>query len=191
MSDDPYLPPEQRRQILREYGQRLGLRVFIETGTNNGDTPAALMDAFDVLFTIEVGKDLYLAACERFRDTNVVCLHGDSAELLAEQLIRIDEPVLMWLDGHFCGDARAHKDTPIIEELEGIFGVARRRAEMGVRPLPHVILIDDARLFEGMSHYGEHDWPHIDEIRKLAEDNGYGFELADDIVRLVPKAAFS
>lgn len=178
MTTDPYLPPERRREILRDYGREHGLTVFVETGTANGDTPAFLSPSFERLFTIEVGKDQWGAAVARFRDDpKVECLHGDSATLLPRVLDEIgDQRALFWLDGHFCGGDRAEKDTPILEELEAIFA-------SGVE---HVILIDDARLFEGMSHYGEHDWPHIDQVRDLAAGHGYDFECADDIVRLTP-----
>lgn len=162
---------------MRDYAQRYGLRVFIETGTSVGDTPWALMDVFTTIYTIEVGESLWLEATKRFRGTNVICFHGDSAEILPVLLHEyVRQPALLWLDGHFCGDARADKDTPIIEELEAIFATN----------LPHVVLIDDARLFEGMSHFGEHDWPHVDQVKTMAADHGYTYEVADDIIRLTP-----
>lgn len=173
----PSLPPEQRRAILRSYGQRFGLRVFIETGTNTGDTPAALAADFDTLWTIEVGEAAYRAAYRRFTGTNVTCLHGDSGQMLARVLATVGAtPALLWLDGHFSGGDRGTKDTPVIEELTAVFATG----------VPHVVLIDDARLFEGMSHFGEHDWPPIDDVRRLADDHGYHFEVADDIIRLTP-----
>lgn len=173
---EPYLTHEQRREVLRSYGKRYGARVFIETGTAGGDTPAALMGDFERLYTIEVGRGVYEAARKRFAGTNVTCLCGDSGQRLGNVLAEVDEPALLWLDGHYCGGDRAEKDTPILEELATIFAT-------GVR---HVILIDDARLFEGMSHFGEHDWPHIDSVRQMAEQHGYAFEVFDDIVRLTP-----
>jgi hypothetical protein len=174
---DPYLPPKRRREILRDYGRDHGLRVFVETGTANGDTPAYLAPFFDQLYTLEVGWEQYLSAQNRFAGTNVTCLHGDSAERILEVLQQIgDTAALWWLDGHFCGGDRADKDTPILEELTAIFATG----------VPHVILIDDARLFEGMSHYGEHDWPHIDQVKDLAAGHGYRYDCADDIIRLTP-----
>lgn len=177
MSTDPYLPPERRREILSEYGQHFGLEFFVETGTANGDTIAALMPRFKHLYTIEVGKAQWQAARDRFRGRHVTCIHGDSAEKISLVLAELgDKPALFWLDGHFCGGDRADKDTPIVEEMAAIFASG----------IPHVVLIDDARLFEGMSHYGEHDWPHIDQIRVMASENGYDYECVDDIIRLTP-----
>lgn len=175
---EPYLPPPIRRQIIADVGKQWGLTVLIETGTANGDTPAALMHDFEQIHTIEVDPSQYAAAVRRFEGTNVACWHGDSAYVMPELLNQLgDTPALVWADGHFCGSARGDKDTPVLEELEAIFAT-------GVR---HVILVDDARLFEGMSHYGEHDWPHIDEVRKLAERHDYDCVIVDDIARLTPR----
>lgn len=175
---DPYLPPEVRREILRKYGKRYGLKVFIETGTADGNTPAALLDDFDQLYTIEVGEAAYRRARRRFVNTaKVLCLWGDSAEVLPQVLKVVgDQPALLWLDGHYCGGDRGAEDTPILAELEAIFATGP----------PHVVLIDDARLFEGMTHFGEHDWPHVDAVRELAEKHGYTYKCEDDIIRLTP-----
>lgn len=174
----PFLPSEHRIDVLRSYQQQYGLTVFVETGTAQGDTPAALTGDFERLYTIELAHGSYQGAVERFNGTNVTCVHGDSAEQLPKILAEIgDTPALLWLDGHFCGGERGAKDTPIIEELDAVFAT-------GVR---HVILIDDARIFRGMTHEHEHDWPHIDEVRQLAAEHGHRFEIADDIVRLTPR----
>lgn len=177
VAKDPFLPPEQRRRILRDYGKKFELRMFVETGTANGDTPWALRKDFSRLWTIEVGEAQYKAAVHRFAGTNVTCLHGDSAKHLPRVLEELGgTPALFWLDGHACGGDRAEKDTPILEELEAIFATGTR----------HVILVDDARLFKGMPHYGEWDWPPIQDVRDRAEAAGYTFEVRDDIIRLVP-----
>lgn len=174
-----FLSAEERREVLREYGKRYGLKVLVETGTNDGGTPWTLKDDFEQLFTIELGERQWQAATERFAAyPKVTCLLGDSAVVLPELVQKLHEPALFWLDGHWSGGSTAHgpKDTPVIEELAAIFATK----------VPHVILVDDARLFEGMSHYGEHDWPHIDVIRKLAAEAKYSCEIRDDIVRLTP-----
>jgi hypothetical protein len=173
---DPTLPPEVRRAILQAYGKQYGLRLFVESGTANGDTPAYLAPFFDHLWTIERDGRLFALAVERFMGTNVTPLHGDSGQLLPGLLAQLDRPALFWLDGHRCGGESGPDDTPLLDELAAIF----------VSPLRHVVLIDDARLLGGMSHYGEWDWPHIDVVRAMAEAAGYTFEMDDDIIRLVP-----
>jgi hypothetical protein len=177
---DLFLTANQRRDVLRDYGKRYGLRVFIETGTNDGGTPWALKDDFDELHTIELGQAQWRAAVDLFRDhPHVTCLLGDSADVLPTVLAGIDEPALVWLDGHWSGGstARGRRDTPVLQELVAIFATG----------VPHVVLVDDARLFEGMSDHDEQpNWPHIDDVRSLAEHHGYSYDLTDDIIRLTP-----
>lgn len=177
--NDPYLPPEQRREILRQYGKEFGLRVFIETGTNDGGTPIALADDFETIYTIELSRSKYEAAANRFAGSHIKALFGDSTVILPDILHGLSEPALIWLDGHWSGGdtARGDKDTPILEELEAIFSVG----------IPHVVLIDDVRLFDGMTHHDEQpNWPHIDHVRKLAAEHSYECVISDDIARLTP-----
>jgi hypothetical protein len=171
------LPADERIDVLRDYGARYDLRVFIETGTANGDTPAALASSFDTLYTIEIDPIVYGLTANRFVGTNVVTLLGDSTVVLPKVLDAVGPtPALVWLDGHFCGGARGTKDTPVIEELAAVLRTG----------VPHVILIDDVRLFEGMPGYGPHDWPHIDLVCALGAAAHYDWTIADDIMRLVP-----
>lgn len=178
------MPPEQRRAVIADYAARHGLSTFIETGTADGATVAALVDRFDALHTIEVDRGLWERAVNRFSHVpKVVCWYGDSAKVLPDVLEMIDGPALVWADGHWCGSGSNPNgpDSPIEGELAALFADGR----------PHVILIDDARLFrEGDDWASErYDWPTLSWVRAQAEAHGYGYELADDIVRLVPGAA--
>lgn len=181
---DLFLPAATRRDILRAYGHQHGLRVFVETGTNEGDTPWALSGDFDTLFTIELDPGLAQAATARFAGyPHITCLQGDSTAVLPHVLTLFDGPALVWLDGHFSGPNTAHGplSTPIRAELAALFADGRR----------HVILIDDARIFDGEAEHGMYahyaDYPALSWVQDLAGTNGYDYELADDIVRLVPR----
>lgn len=176
-----YLPAEVRREILRDVGREWGLTVFIETGTNDGGTPLFLKDDFAELHTIELGQRQWAAAQEMFRPyPHVHCWHGDSTDVLPKVLETIDAPALVWLDGHWSGGdtARGSVDTPVAAELKTLFADGR----------PHVILVDDARIFKGGQAWEEQfgDYPSIDWVRQLAEVHGYRFALLDDIMRLIP-----
>jgi hypothetical protein len=48
--------------------------------------------------------------------------------------------------------------------------------------LPHVILIDDARLFDGTGGY-----PTIAHLQEFLGERGYLLAVEDDIVRLTPE----
>lgn len=177
---DYFLPAEQRVEIIRHYGDRYRLRYFVETGTSEGFTTAALVNDFDSIQTIEIDENTHLRAVNRFaRNPNVHCLFGDSGALLAQRVPRMIEPVLFWLDGHFCGGpGRGNVDTPVVEELE-----AALRAPQG-----SVILIDDARLFGGGPEHTEEfrDYPDLSWVAEKAERHNFEYFLQDDIIRLTP-----
>lgn len=178
------LEPEDRRALLDTYGKSYGLNVLIETGTNEGKTPLALQGSFQQIYTIELDPDLFWHAKVMFaHQANVECLHGDSTDVLPEVLARLTEPALVWLDGHYSGPGTAHgtKSSPIREELRILFEDGR----------PHVILVDDARIFGGgpehtlYPHYKS--YPSLRWVQKFTEAHDYSFVLQDDIMRLVKK----
>jgi hypothetical protein len=175
------LPPEQRREIIREYAAVWKAKTFIESGTADGETTWNLAGDFRDLHTIELDKGLYEKAVERFRPCPMVhCWWGDSGLVLPLVLREVKTQALCWLDGHYSGVGPNPNgpDTPIREELAILFDDARR----------HVILIDDARVFrEGDAwEENEYDYPTLTWVRNAARKRGYNYELADDIIRLTP-----
>lgn len=171
----PVPPPQLVKQlVLREYAARYRLRTFVETGTYYGDTTAALYPHVDRAITIEISPDLAAQARRRFiADDGVIVLEGDSGRLLPDVLAELETSALFWLDGHYSGGVtgRGDEDTPIRTELAAVIAHTVR---------DHVILIDDARLFDGG------DYPTLDEIATLAEAAGYQYRVSDDIIRLTP-----
>lgn len=179
-----FLPAHERVNILRDYAKRYGIRTFIESGTSVGATTEALMGDFDHLFTIELDHGLYERALKKFAtDLKVICMEGDSTWVLPVIIEELTEPALFWLDGHHSGPGSAHGDldTPIVAELQ-----AAVRAPAG-----SVILIDDARIFEGQPEHGDephyHDYPSLEWVREVAEAHGFSYEMSQDIVRLTPR----
>ncbi len=175
------LEPEDRREVIRTLGA--DYNVLIETGTNQGLTPMALVQSFKEIYTIELEASLYEAARRKLSSyPNIHCLHGDSTLVLPNVLDLIREPAVVWLDGHYSGPGTAHGvfSTPIREELQILFKDGR----------PHLILIDDARIFDGgpehelYEHY--YEYPTLLWVQEVAESYGYSYELKDDIIRLTP-----
>ncbi len=173
------LPNALKQAILLEHAQTHGIRVFVETGTYEGKTLAAMVPYFDRLYSVELGEALYVRACARFASVPKVRLfQGDSGKRLEDILaIEREERCLFWLDAHYSrGDtARGEEETPVCTELERI----------GRHPVKdHVILIDDARCFGADSGYP--DIPQVEEMaRRLFPDST--FAVADDIIRIVPR----
>ena len=166
--------------IVKSYLTGGSINTFIETGTYLGDTLDHLSrDKGIRCMSIELSAVLYETACRRFAGRrNVRLFQGDSGQRLPELLKEIDSPVLFWLDGHYSSGvtASANIHTPISAELHAILNHSIKR---------HVILIDDARLFDGANAY-----PHLDQLLQEIRNNGrYSVEVSTDIIRLTPLAA--
>lgn len=172
-------PPEVKHNTISQYGKRFGLHVLVETGTFYGDTVAATKQDFANVYSIELSTDLYGLAVKRFmNDSRVHLLLGDSGEILKEILPGIGGPSLFWLDAHYSGvpTSRGRTDTPIVREVETILALCPNS----------VVLIDDARLFNGTNSY-----PTLAELHKHVRERAphWVVEIKDDIIRLHPRMA--
>jgi hypothetical protein len=170
-------PPHRKRAIVAGYATSFPVTTFVETGTYRGDTLAVLCKRVDRAVSIELDERLADLARHRFAGSpNVEIVTGDSGAVLPEIVDGLTGPALFWLDGHFSDGVTAlgSQSTPIEQELRTV-----------LRPdgPEHVVLIDDARLFDGTDGY-----PPLDRVRALAEElrPGWSFTVDSDIIRLHP-----
>lgn len=174
----PVPPPHAvKESVLRHYACRYSLKTLVETGTFLGDMAAELHGVFETIYTIELSQELHARSVTRFRRwPHIHPLQGDSANVLPVVLAELREPALFWLDGHYSGGITAHGTlgTPIIQEVQLIFAHQVRN---------HVIVIDDARCFNGTE-----DYPHLDEFLKWIKTirPDYSTEVSGDSIRLTP-----
>ncbi len=175
----PLPPPHVYKiQTIREYAKQYKCSCFIETGTFFGTTLKASLNYFRYLASVELSVELYNKAKNKFRHyKNVHLYNGDSAVALTDMIRDLpdNKNILFWLDGHYSGGvtAKGDKDTPIIEELTTIFSMNLNNI---------VILIDDARCFNG-----ENDYPTIDMLKDfvVSKNNHVDFSVKDDIIRII------
>ncbi|PIQ69371.1 hypothetical protein COY31_02660 [Candidatus Wolfebacteria bacterium CG_4_10_14_0_2_um_filter_39_18] len=172
------LRDRRKQEIIKKFQKKAGVKFFVETGTYKGDMVDAVKSHFDNVYSIELGKELYENAKLRFADSNKVhILNGDSVTVLPSLLRTINEKSLFWLDAHYSGGdtARGKEETPITEELNTIL----THSVYG-----HVVLIDDARLFDGNNGY-----PKIEDVesRVKAVWPNYVVESKMDIIRIYPQ----
>lgn len=167
-SPGPKVPHIVKQQTLAAFAQRFGLQVMVETGTNLGNMINAQKDHFREIYSIELDKWLAARAKRRFAGwANIHLYQGDSGDVLPEIVKQIREPALFWIDAHW-GDI----DAPVKKELECIY----------LHPVrEHVLLIDDARYFDGHG-----DYYSIEELREHAsrQYSGSVVEVKDDIIRI-------
>lgn len=173
-------PPHLMKQrILSAYASAFLPRILIESGTCVGDMVYAMRDRFQRILSVELNEDLYKRARCRFRSyPHIEILQGDSGEVIPRILSTVSEPCLFWLDGHYSGGGVTPKgdtETPVMKEMKAILDHAVKE---------HLILIDDARNFDGT-----HDYPTLQELRSLVSANGtdYEFSVLHDLIRIHPK----
>ena len=176
----PIPPPHAVKEvILRDYAARFNLKILIETGTAWGDMVYAMKRHFREIYSIELSQELSAHATRRFSShKHIHILQGDSSIALATLLPLMSQGTLVWLDAHHVpfgeGSARGDVDTPILGELDQIC----RHPEVNA-----VILVDDARCFNGTKGY-----PTVEGLRSHvhARRPEWIFEVDADIFRIHP-----
>jgi hypothetical protein len=172
----PLPPPHALKQhVILEHARAGTIGTLVETGTYLGDMVEAVRRRMKRVVSIELDHALAERARVRFaRQSNVEILEGDSGTKLAEVLAKLREPALFWLDGHYSEGitAKGDKETPILAEIEKIC----RHDVAG-----HVILVDDARCFDGT-----HDYPTLEEFQAFvrARKPDARIVVRDDIIRI-------
>ena len=165
---EPKVPHLVKQRALTEFARKFNLQVMVETGTNLGNMINVQRNRFHEIYSIELDDWLAARAKRKFAQfPHIHLYHGDSGEILPKIVPQLREPALFWLDAHW-GDISA----PIRQELECIYRHPIRN---------HVLLIDDARWFDGRG-----DYLSVDELREHAarEYPGSVVEVKDDIIRI-------
>jgi hypothetical protein len=165
-----------KQRTVREYAERYGLRVLVETGTYYGEMVAAMKSRFDEIHSVEFDSRLAERAQKKFaRRPHIHIWHGDSQQVVPKILESLNRPALFWLDAGYYGWAGLQGDKQrLTTELEAILGHRIRE---------HVILMDDAR---GLN--GQNGAPTVDQLKQRIETAfpGRGFSVEYDILRVVP-----
>ncbi len=165
-----------KQRAVREYAERYGLRVLVETGTYYGEMVAAMRGRFDEIYSVEYDHALAVRAAQKFaRWPHIHILEGDSALKIPEILSKLERPALFWLDAGYYGWAGLQGDKQrLTTELESI---------LGHRIKQHVILMDDAR---GLN--GQNGAPTVEQLKQRidAQFPGHAIEVKHDILRITP-----
>ena len=167
-----------KKDIVLQNSRKYQLNIFIETGTFIGEMVKAVSDHFEKIISIELSEELSRRAAQKFADAHhIQIVHGDSAICLDHVLPHVNGRKLFWLDAHYSGgfSAKGTILTPIQHELCTIFKYSSGK---------DVILIDDARLFNG-----KNDYPTLETIGHLVQTNLplYAYRVQDDVIRIFPR----
>ncbi len=173
----PIPPPHiYKQKVVSRYGKKFLINTLIESGTYKGDMVYGVRNKFKSILTIELSNYFFKKAKERLKTyKNIKVLLGDSGKKIGMLLRSINEPCIFWLDGHYSsGDtAKGKTNTPIVSEVKSILNHKIRT---------HVILIDDARCFNG-----KNDYPKITSLRSMLKKSNYNLTVRDDIIRITPQ----
>jgi len=174
---EPIRSPHLVKQFtVREYAQRFGSRVLVETGTYYGEMVAAMKGGFDQVYSVEYDHGLAARAQAKFsRWPHIHIIEGDSQKAVPEIIQSLTQPALFWLDAGYYGWAGLQGDKQrLTVELDSILRDNR---------FQHVILMDDAR---GLN--GQNGAPTVPELKQRieAEFPGRRVEVKHDIMRITP-----
>ena len=132
------------RELALALKEKYNLMDFIETGTLVGHTAEWAAVHFRYVFSTDISQRPELKS-----HGNLWFFNADSVEFLGAT--PFVEPTLIWLDAH------TNESCPVLLEIEAI----------NYSPLPHVILVDDARLFGDLPA-----WPSKNEVLAALADGG-------------------
>ncbi len=145
-----------KQKVVREYGEKFGLRTLVETGTYYGEMVAAMKNRFDRIYSIEFVPELAQRATRKFAgDRHVKIFCGDSRVVMPEVLALLQGPALFWLDAGYYGWVGIRSNEQRLSaELEMILS----------HPHPHIILLDDARGLTGLDGI-----PSVEDVKAYVE----------------------
>jgi hypothetical protein len=176
---EPIRSPHLVKQFaVREYAERYGLRILVETGTYYGEMVDAMKSRFAEIYSVEYEHELAQRAQKKFAYApHVHILEGDSQQKIPELLQSLSQPALFWLDAGYYGWAGLQGDKQrLTSELEAV---------LGHRVPGHVILMDDAR---GLN--GQNGAPTVEQLQQRIETQfpGRSVDVKHDILRITPVA---
>lgn len=172
----PRSPHLLKQRTVLEYAEKYRLRILVETGTYYGEMVAAMKNQFERIYSVEYDPDLARRAVQRFAPhPNIRILEGDSRQLLPELLKTLTQPSLFWLDAGYYGWSGTQGDRGRLSmEVDAILRHPVKR---------HIILIDDARGFNGQD-----GTLTVQELKRSVESEfpDLVVEVKYDILRITP-----
>lgn len=171
----PVPPPHYVKElVIKQYQNMFDINIFVETGTYMGEMVSAVKNKFKKIYSIELSHNLWQIAVEKFKhQKHIKILLGDSGKILNNIIPEIIGRAIFWLDGHYSAGitAKGEKNSPIFEELTAILN----------SNIDHIVLIDDARCFNGQD-----DYPTIKELSEfiILKKSKSRIEIENDIIRI-------
>lgn len=174
--------------LILECAERFHLRRLIETGTAVAETTIKVAPYFDKVVSFELMPTYYEVAVRNVKEANlgnVTLVNESSAGGTFKRVVEsLTSPTLFYLDAHFSGEGTGKDpniDTPEVPVREEL-------AVITSSPYPHVIIIDDARCFDGEEFHSDEyaGYPSMNDIAYFV-GNSHDVERIADAFVLTPK----
>ncbi len=163
--------------IVLDYASTFGVGTFIETGTYRGDMVYAMKNQFHAIISIELSADL---------------MEPGEGSLL--RLATHRHSTGRWW--HNCTTSQQHFEHMLVLAGRALFSRRHRKGHrqnsvakeiatiLRHKIRDHVILIDDARCFDGT-----HDYPALNDLQEFVALSrpDYAFSVANDVIRIHPQ----
>jgi hypothetical protein len=159
------------------------LKLFVETGTFQGDSLRWASRHFERVWTVEINAQYQTEAKAKVGPLpNVEYVLGNSSEQLGAICKDLSGPALFWLDAHAgAGFFGSDDNCPLLAELDACL----------ISAAGHCILVDDARAFVAPPPppFDHRKWPSLDEvIAVVLRRGGYHVAVISDVMAIVPIA---
>lgn len=152
-------------KLATDLKHKYGLTVFVESGLAQGTSALWAEQIFDTVISIEIDSNSVATFKQRYPKSKVMVIEGDSANEMINVVKCLVSPALFWLDGHSDGC------TPVMDEI----------AAVNYSALPHVVMIDDWRMFGTCPA-----WPgKADVIAYATNGQRWTYDI-DDVLVAVP-----
>lgn len=157
--------------IVTDLRRKWKLKSFVETGTFEGHTTELAAVVFDEVWTCDIDPDMVVKAQERLQPyTNVRISVERSANFLRRIKPLVTQPIMYWLDAHWCGGRKLAKECPLLDELKAIGSLNGNS----------VILIDDIELMEKPPPrpHNPRQWPTLQQIKDVINSWGENLNIS-------------
>lgn len=154
MKIETNLPGPVVAKLRREFR----INYFFETGTAKGDATELAAIMFDKVFTCDIDPEAIHVTSLRLADyDNVQIKYMPSPDFIRLVKRQLDQPIMWWLDAHWCGGPiKPQKECPLLEELEAIGSLNGHS----------VLLVDDIHYMTKPPPYPHNpaQWPTIKQV---------------------------
>ena len=178
------LTKDRLDQIINKHPSHQKINTFLETGTHLGGQIDLVLTCpiFKSIHTIELNDYYYEYSSKKFKDVKkVTCYKGDSVKLLPSVIKNLKDPMMFYLDAHFCQCEKDQQQIP-----KSAFPLFQELDIIKNRNQKDIIAIDDVHTFGikrwNLQYNRQKDWELVnpDRFLKFLKGRVFDSQIIDD-----------